>query len=309
MPPGYWIGVDGGGTKTVGIVLTEKQELVAEVRGEATNFNSIGYAAARVHLHQIINALLERASLPAGQITGIGLGMSGVSRVEDKSVIASWVAEVLPGINCTVDNDAIMALAAANGGELFGIVVVSGTGMIVIGTNRSGQRRRVGGWGALLGDQGSGFAIGSAALKAIADAEDKLTMSTQLRDVILSHLGLSSPRELESWAHKEITWARFAALAPLVTDCALQGDIVSCRIIERSAVMLGKSVKAVAHQLGMNAAPFPCLFTGGNLVLGSLLSRHLADYLRKHLPNAHIDQRPVNPAVGAAQAAMYQTNH
>ncbi len=306
MPSHYWIGIDGGGTKTTGILLDEQQQLVAEVRGESTNFNSIGQAAARLHLHQIIENLLAHESVSVSQVAGIGLGISGVSTPADKNVVASWVADALPGTPCEVDNDAIMALAAANGGDLFGIVVVSGTGMIVIGVNRSGQRRRVGGWGPLLGDQGSGFAIGSAALKAIADAEDGLGGPTLLTEVILSHLKLNTPRELETWAYAEYKWARFAALAPLVTQCAQQGDAVSCAIMERSAAILGKSIEVVAQQLGMSAEPFPCLFTGGNLAPNNLLSQRLVQYLRDQTPNASIDQRLLNPAIGAAQFAVCQ---
>jgi N-acetylglucosamine kinase-like BadF-type ATPase len=100
-----------------------------------------------------------------------------------------------------------MTLAVATSGDLSGVVVVSGTGMIVIGVNRSGERQRAGGWGALLDERGSGFAIGSAALKAVANAEDGLGMPTQLTAVVLSYLQLSAPRERERWTYADYNWA------------------------------------------------------------------------------------------------------
>jgi N-acetylglucosamine kinase-like BadF-type ATPase len=164
MTTGYWIGIDGGGTKTLGVLLDERQNVRAEVREDSTNFNSVGDQLARLHLRQIILGLLDKGGLSAAEIAGIGLGISGVSRPEDREMIGTWVAEVLPEIPCLVENDALMALAAANDGDLFGVVVVCGTGMIVIGVDRAGERGRAGGWGALLDERGSGFAMGSAPL-------------------------------------------------------------------------------------------------------------------------------------------------
>ena len=87
-----------------------------------------------------------------------------------------------------VENDAIMALAAANEGDLFGMVVVCGTGMIVIGVDRTGERGRAGGRGRSWMSGGSGFAIGSDALRAVASAEHGLGAPTLLTEAVLSHL-------------------------------------------------------------------------------------------------------------------------
>lgn len=304
MLPRYWIGIDGGGTKTLGVLLNEQRRTLAELRGESTNFNSVGVAQAQVHLRQLIVGLLQESGLSAHRIAGIGLGVSGVSRQEDEQMIASWVEGILPGTPCLVDNDAIMALAAATDGDLFGVVVVSGTGMIVIGVNRSGQRQRAGGWGALLDEQGSGFAIGNAALKAVASAEDWIGESTQLTDAVLRHLQLSTTRELERWTYADYNWARFAALAPLVSRCAAQGDTISRSILEACATALSRSIHIVARRLGMHDEPFPCVFTGGNLAPGAVLTEWLTQCVVAEMPCAQIDQRRLNPAVGAAQLAQ-----
>lgn len=306
MTTSYWIGIDGGGTKTLGVLLDEQQNIRAEVRGDSTNFNSVGDELARLHLRQVILGLLDKSGLSAAQIAGIGLGVSGVSRPEDQQMVAAWVTDVLPGIPCLVENDALMALAAATDGELFGVVVVCGTGMIVIGVNRAGERRRAGGWGALLDERGSGFAIGSDALKAVASAEDGLGAPTLLTEAVLSHLHLTSPRELERWTYTDYDWARIAALAPLVSQCAVQGDTVSGTILEASAIALCRSVRVVAERLGMKDAPFPCVFMGGNLTAGAPLIAWLTQLLHTEVHCAHIDTRQLSPAVGAALLAQRQ---
>jgi N-acetylglucosamine kinase-like BadF-type ATPase len=306
MTTGYWIGIDGGGTKTLGVLLDERQNIQAELRGDSTNFNSVGGELARVHLRQLIIGLLDKAGVSAAQIAGIGLGVSGVSRPEDQQMVATWVADVLPDIPCLVENDALMALAAATDGDLFGVVVVCGTGMIVVGVNRAGERRRAGGWGALLDERGSGFAIGSDALKAVASAEDGLGAPTMLTEAVLSHLHLSSPRELERWTYTDYNWARIAALAPLVSQCAVQGDAVSGSILEASAIALCRSVRVVAERLGIEDTPFPCVFMGGNLRPGAPLIESLTQHLRTEVHCARVDTRQLSPAVGAALLAQRQ---
>jgi N-acetylglucosamine kinase-like BadF-type ATPase len=306
MSPRYWIGIDGGSTKTVGVLLDERQQTHAEARGDSTNFNSVGEAQARENLHAIIIGLLGQSGLAASQIAGIGLGISGVSRQQDAQMIANWVAEVLPGTPCLVENDAIIALAAATGGDLFGVVIVSGTGMIVIGVNRAGQRQRSGGWGALLDERGSGFAIGLAALQAVASTEDGLGAPTLLTEAVLSHLKLNAPRELERWTYADTNWARIAALAPLVSACAAHGDAVSRAIVDESARALSRSIEVVARRLSMHDAPFPCVFTGGSLLPGALLTERLTEYIHAEVPCAQIDPQARSPAVGAAQMARLQ---
>lgn len=304
MSPRYWIGIDGGGTKTSGVLIDESGRPLADVRGDSTNFNSVGEAQAQDNLRRIVVELLEGSGLNAAQIAGIGLGISGVSRPEDAQMVGVWAADVLPDAACLVENDAVIALAAATGGDLFGVVVVSGTGMIVIGVNRAGQRQRAGGWGALIDAHGSGFALGMEALRAVANVEDGLGEATLLTEAVLSYLGLSSARDLERWTYADTEWARIAALAPLVSACAAQGDAVSRAIVDKSAAALSRAIFVVAQRLGMIDTAFPCVFTGGNLQHGALLTERLTEYIHTDVPCAQIDGRVLSAAVGAAQMAQ-----
>lgn len=296
------LGVDGGGTKTICVVLAGDQTVIGTGRAGSTNRNSVGDAAARANLAEAITLALQAAGCKVQAVGAIGLGIAGVDRAGERAVIAAWVAELLPGVPTLIDNDALVALASGTGGDLYGVVVISGTGMIVYGVDRAGQRRRAGGWGPLIGDLGGGYDLGRAALRAVADATDGIGPPTALQTAVLSHLGLTEPPAIIPWAYAEISWARIAALAPLVTACAQQGDRVANAILDQAAADLATTVGAVVQGLQLADQSFPLILAGGNLRPG-LLSERLIPRLQAMAPHAQIAHPPVEPAVGAALLA------
>jgi len=297
-----FIGIDGGGTKTAGVIVDGEGRTLARQQAGSTNFNAVGPDRARQHLAELIAALLASANLTPMAVHGAGLGMSGVGRADDRARVAAWMETILPGVPCFVDNDAVIALAAATGGTLYGVVIVSGTGMIVVGIDRSGRRRRAGGWGPLIGEPGGGFAIGAAGLKAVAEAADAISPPTALTAALLDHLQVSTPEGLIAWAYREVTWARFAALAPLVVRCAEQGDASAAQILVDAADALARAAAAVVHGLELAAQPFPFVLTGGNLQPGPLATL-LMPRLSAIAPAARIVAPQVEAAVGAALLA------
>jgi N-acetylglucosamine kinase-like BadF-type ATPase len=301
----YFIGVDGGGTKTLGVLIDASSARLAEVRMESTNLHAVGPALAQQRLLALIDALLAQAGVAPQELAAIGLGMSGVGRPSDRAQVTGWMQARFPAAACFVDNDAVTALAAATGGDLFGIVVISGTGMIVFGVDRQGRRQRAGGWGPLIGEPGGGFSLGAAALNAVAEAADAIGPPTLLTAALLEHLGLAEPSDLVGWAYADVSWARFASLAPLVVQCAQAGDAVSAAILDRAAAALAQRVVAVMKGLGLGETIFPCVLAGGNLAPG-LLAARLAEHLRVLAPRAQIMRSQVDAAVGAAWLARTQ---
>jgi N-acetylglucosamine kinase-like BadF-type ATPase len=303
----YYLGVDGGGTKTTGVLIDATGTVRAQMRTESTNLHAVGAATARQRLLALADALLAQAQVPVAELAGVGLAMSGVGRPAEQREVTGWMQEHFPAAACFVDNDAVAALAAATGGALFGIVVISGTGMIVVGIDRAGRRQRAGGWGPLIGEPGGGFALGVAALNAVAEAADALGPPTLLTAVLLEHLGLANPADLVGWAYVDVSWARFAGLAPLVVQCAQSGDAVSNAILDRAADALAQRVLAVIKRLDLEEASFPCVLTGGNLAPGPLAER-LTDRLHQRAPHAQVIRPQVDAAEGAAWLAKAQVD-
>ncbi len=297
------LGVDGGGTKTSCVAVDRQGKVVGQGRAASSNRNSVGDDQARANLYQAMAEALQQATGHAQAVMAICLGMAGVDRAPERALVTSWVEQRLPGVPILLYNDALIALAAGAAGDLYGVVVISGTGMIVYGVNQAGKQQRAGGWGALLGDHGSGYAIAIAALTAIANATDNLGPPTALQPLLLDHLHVATPQALIGWAYSDITWSRFAALAALVVQCATAGDTVAQQIIEQAAIDLAAAVAAVAQGLDMANEAFPLVQAGGNLRPG-LLSDRLGAHLTLIVPQASLIYPQIEPALGAALLAL-----
>lgn len=311
------IGLDGGGTKTTVVVVEAATPLPADTahaaelpllgraQGGSTNWNSVGVSTAHANWLQTIQGALAAAGGTLDDVAAICIGMSGVDRPNDRAQVQQWLDDLLPGIPAQIVNDAVIALASGTAGELFGVVIISGTGMISLGFNRSGERVRAGGWGALLGDGGSGYALGAAVLRAATWAADGRAPETALLPAVLEFLHLDHPDQLVRWAYDDIAWARFAQLAPLAARFADQGDPAALAIVEQGAADLAIAVETVARRLRLADTEFPLVTAGNNLRPSRLLDT-LKQRLQPRLPLVRFVQPVAEPVVGAALLALHQ---
>lgn len=297
------LGIDGGGTKTACVILNSQQSILAQVRVGSCNRNSVGDRKAQENLSQGINNALQAAGCDRDAIAAACVGMAGIDRPNERALVTGWLETLLPNVPLTLYNDALIALASGTNGDLCGVAVVSGTGMIVYGINRVGQIQRAGGWGPLFGDKGSAYAIGAAALAAVAHATDGLGPTTVLDGALRDYLDLSTPQALIPWAYSDLSWARIAELAPVVVECAQQKDPVAGSIIAEAAVDLAAAVELVVRGLGMLAEPVPIVLSGGNLAPG-LFSSLVQQHINSLIPHAQLIRPAIEPAVGAAQLAL-----
>jgi N-acetylglucosamine kinase-like BadF-type ATPase len=301
------LGLDGGGTKTVCVALTPAGMIIGEGRSGSSNRNSVGDGAARANLATAIRSALQVANGQPQDVAALCAGLAGVDRPPERALVTEWLRELLPGVCPIIENDALIALASGTHGDLFGIVVISGTGMIVYGVDRYGQRQRAGGWGALLDAQGSGYAMGMAALQAIAQATDGMGPPTLLQTTILRQLGVEQPQALIAWTYRELAWARFAELAPLVIQCAEAHDSVADQIVTQTVNVLANAVSAVMRKLHLEAVTFPLVLAGGNFQ-STLLRGRLTQRIEQLAAQAQVIHPAVEPAVGAAWLALKQVD-
>lgn len=311
MPTPLVLGLDGGSTKTACVAIALETPLTSDAaslpvlgrsQSGASNWNSVGPETARRNLEQALTDAAHAAGGSLADVVAVCVGMSGVDRLEDRARAQAWLDALLPGRTIVLDNDAVVALACGTGGDRYGVVIISGTGMIALGFNRAGARVRAGGWGALLGDGGSGYAIGTAVLAAATWAADERGPATLLLPTVLVTLGLERPEALVRWAYDRVEWQRFAELAPLALACAAQGDAVAQAILERAVDDLGIAVETVARRLAFTAT-FPLVTAGGVLRPGPIQSA-LAQRFATTLPLAEVRHPTVEPALGAALLAL-----
>lgn len=245
----FLIGIDGGATKTKGIITTEDGSEIGTVVGGSTNQYTNTIDLVKWNLQHIIDHLLDKAQATPNDVRGICLGLAGVDKPADAKRIYNLVSTILPQSDINVVNDSIIGLF---GGCLkpYGIIVISGTGSIAYGQNREGDYFRSGGWGHILGDEGSGYAIALEGMRAVCRAADGRSRQTLITDFILRALRLKKPIELMDWV-KEIGGdkAKISNLAPLVFKAYEKGDAVARKILKEQANELVVTVQAVYRSL------------------------------------------------------------
>jgi N-acetylglucosamine kinase-like BadF-type ATPase len=231
--------------------------------------------------------------------------MAGVDRPEDRPLIQGLVHEFLPQAECSPVNDGIIALM---GGALkpFGVIVISGTGSISFGVNRAGQRARAGGWGHILGDEGSGYQIALRALRAVCRAHDGRTPATKLTQIVLEHFGFDRAEQLLGWT-KEIQGAKaeIAALSRLVHQANEQGDATAAAILREEADELAMAVGAVADKLFEKPeTDWEVIVAGGNLRKSESFFQLFQAAVAKRLPGINVVQPRSEPVEGAVLYAL-----
>jgi N-acetylmuramic acid 6-phosphate etherase len=279
-----YLGIDGGGTRTVAL-LTQADMVLGRGEGRPSNLQVIGVSAALAALDETVDRAFAAARIRRRPVHAACLGLAGAGRAEDQAVIRAWAERARLAETVIVQADTSLLLAAGTP-DGWGAALVAGTGSMAFVKDRTGRTARAGGWGHLLGDEGSGYALAVNALRAIAQAADGRAPATALTERFLSVLGIAGPPGLIGAVHRAgLDRAALAALAPLVLQTAADGDAVADGIVEHGAEQLAAAVIAAARQLDLGPDPLPLALAGGVLlaspeyrerVLQSLASRSLA---------------------------------
>lgn len=295
----YFVGVDGGGTRTRAVVINENEFALGRAEGGA----SIVDPRAPDRSAEVITATILEATQRAGvplPCDGVWVGVAGAGRETVRTGLQMELDRLSLGGRLEVGTDVEAAFEDAFGGEP-GILVVSGTGSIGWGRSEAGVVGRVGGWGSLLGDEGSGYAIGLEALKRVARDVDGRGAQTRLEEAFLEALGLPDVQELAHWA-TEASKADIASLVPVIADCTREGDAIAGEILVDAVEELEGHVLTLLDNLGPWSAKPSVALTGGLLDPGGPLRRGMESMLRQHRIN--LVPRKLDPAMGAAKRAL-----
>lgn len=266
-PDALYLGIDGGGTATRAVVV----DCGGVVRGRGTaggaNQEVIGADAAAEAIHAAARAALAEAGAEP-PVRAAWIGLAGVDSLDAAEVLRPVLAPLAGHLRIT--NDGELPLGALPGGV--GVALIAGTGSVVLGRNAAGRTARAGGWGHIFGDEGSGYALGVAALRAIARAADGRGEPTALTPAVLRVLEVDMPTALIARVHH--TWDRpeIARLALLVVAAAEAGDDVARAILLQAAGELADQVRAVMRARALDGpaggdhAQIPLALGGGMLL-------------------------------------------
>jgi len=291
------VGIDAGGTKTVGLLADAEGRVLAEARGAGANLQTHGELQVEKVFDGVLEALTGGSALDA-----LCLGIAGVDRPGDEALVRGILRRLGHRERARVVNDAVIALVAG-APERFGIVILSGTGSIAYGVDRAGAVARSGGFGSLLADEGSAYWLGRATLRAAVRAADGREPDTLLRSLVLADLGVASVSELVPLVYEEpgLPKHRIAALAHLVERAASSGDPAAGRLLDRGAAELALGARAVAQRLQLQP-PFPVVLAGGAFKACPGLVTRLEAGLG--LPGAELRHLREEPARGAVVLAL-----
>ncbi|AFZ02656.1 N-acetylglucosamine kinase [Calothrix sp. PCC 6303] len=336
----YILGIDGGGSKTVCVLMDIQGKIWGRGEAGASNYQTIGVSAT----FQSIEAAIFSATAEAlGKIehrinnlsdkikvTAICLGLAGVARIQDREVVESIVADLQISLNFCVEweldlrrkiiicHDALIALVGGIGNDI-GIVVAAGTGSIIFGINQQGITKRVGGWGYLLGDEGSAYKIAVTGLQMAMQFYDGRGKATSLLKGFQSYLKLQNMEDSvevvyrSGWGVKEI-----AGLAIIVDNAAVEGDEIANQIIDEAVRELVKATSVVIDALGFSLHSqvnkqesndiFEIVTVGSVWQSKSRMRERFIQSVTTIYPNAKIILPRFEPAYGAALLGLKRLN-
>ena len=304
-PDKLFLGIDGGGTRTVALLATPGTNGCWRVlgRGEAgpSNQQVVGIEAALAALDHAAAEAFATAGLSRRSARAAYLGLAGAGRPDDQAIIHDWAKRNHLADAVEVIEDAALLLAAGTP-EGWGVAVVAGTGSMAFARSAVGRTARAGGWGHLLGDEGSGYAIAVAGLRAAARAADGRGPATSLTDRLLAAYGLTRPQELIGVVYPGCDRTSIAALAPAVLEEA-ERDPVADEIARSAATELAVAAGAAAHSLGLGAT-FPLALAGGLLVSSAGYRQRFLDALTARGITAGPVGLVTEPAEGAVRLAL-----
>ena len=293
---GLVVGIDAGGTKTRAFAVDRAGEVVGRGAGGGGNLLSSPDPQGS------IGAALAEA-LGGRDAIAIVLSCAGGDRKADRERGREILARVAPaGAQLLVTHDALAALYAGNPAGC-GIVLISGTGSIAYGRNGEGDEDRAGGWGHLVGDEGSAVWCGLEALRAVAHAVDGRGAATRLVALLLQELGVDEFADVlpHLYGRPHPAPAIGAATRALAVAAA-EGDALANGILQRGAVALARAASVVAVSLALPGGPV--YLAGGAFETLPALQRLVRLELLGMLPRATVEPVREEPAMGAARMAM-----
>ena len=297
-----FIGIDGGGTKTVGLLADQAGHIITKAESGASNYHAVGEEQTKLVLADVTSQLIADAGAALESCIHC-LGLAGVASPVDRQVIGRICDEIGLPENRILTHDARIALVGG-AEESSGVIIIAGTGSIVYGTDIAGREAQAGGWGHLLGDEGSGYDIARRALQAVSRAADGRGVPMQLSALILDALEFSQPRNLIPWMHS-VGKDKVAQLAGVVFHAANANDSVAQGILDEAADELVLAARVVIDKLRFSQ-PFNLVLSGGIFSHQPTFVALLRNRLDNLAPDARVCLPKREPAYGAVLLAMSQ---
>ena len=300
----YFLGIDGGGTKTHALVADENGQALGFAHGGPGSWEAAGYVGLSASLGDVANRALLAAGITANQVDAAGLGLAGYDwpSQENAHIQAITTAGIKPPFRLV--NDTILGIIAGSR-EGWGIAIVSGTGCNCRGISNDHQHqgRVVGGAGTWSGEAAGGADILARAMRAVTYEWNKRGPATGLSQAFLAQTGAKDLDELIEGVYL----ARYPfdpGLVLLVFEAAHSGDMQALEVLRWAGQELAGMAVGVVNQLALNSAQFDVVLIGSIFDGHPLIKQSLSESLMRSAPGARLVRLSVPPVVGAVLLAM-----
>jgi N-acetylglucosamine kinase-like BadF-type ATPase len=297
----YVLGLDGGGTKSDALLVGEDGTAVAQALGGSTNMQVVGAQKAAETIATLIKDCCAKQGCKSSEIGAVVLGLAGAGRESDRTELLNQLQSVAAAQtiilnNVIIETDARIAIEAAFAGSS-GIVVIAGTGSIGLYRTDDQQFHRAGGWGRILGDEGSSYAIARDALAAVMLAYDGRGPQTSLTAKALDYFQVTTPEELITKIYYDkIDIQVFTSRVFRAYD---EGDTVAKEILEKNADALVKIVQTLISK-GKERKRYPVVLMGGLLDKENAYSKLVKEKMTQSVPNILLMKSKFPTVFGAA---------
>ncbi|MFO7634509.1 MAG: BadF/BadG/BcrA/BcrD ATPase family protein [Caldilinea sp.] len=299
----FFLGIDGGGTKTQVAICDEGGCVLGAGLGGASGIDSVGADAATVSIGAAVAAARAQAGLPDAPFASVFFGMAGVVSESDRDIVRDVAQRLQLGDAIHVDHDIRISLAGGLSGRP-GIALIAGTGSSCFGMNAAGERWQSGGWGHIISDEGSSYWFGSNAIRLAMGAFDG-RWQTALLEPVRERLELASMLDIHYRLYTQgVSKTEIAGFAPLVMEASVAGDKMAQQLIRQGVQDLAQMVAAVARRLGWQDASCEVTLTGGLWRAGEPVLAPFRAALAEMLPQARIVMPELPPVLGACVLAL-----
>jgi glucosamine kinase len=283
------VAVDTGGTKTAAWLVDatdpSAHRLLGQARTSAGNPLGVGFEQSTLAIRDAITQARQSASVPTEGAAYAILSIAGAANRDMTRKFIAWGQSIGLARKIAIVSDVLPILAAGTP-DCCGVALISGTGSSAYGRAANGPAKRCGGWGFLMGDEGSGYAIGRAALQHTLRNLEAGATGTGLADAIARKLNAKSVTELTRAVYSDNDPRHaIAAFAPQVCAAAENGDPEACKILDAAAVDLAELAARTAHAVGVADSGFPLAVSGGVL----MSSPRLQNQLKSELASRNLD--------------------
>ena len=298
----FLLGIDGGATKTLAAVLDVEHGTLHLGQGGPSNQDAVGVGAAGKALFDAADGALAGAGIADGELDAAVLAVAGT----DTDAVLAYVRGERSR-EWIVVGDVVGAWATATGAQP-GVGAIAGTGSNVFGVGRVGEETRAwraGGWGHLLGDEGSGYWLGVQSIKAALRDRERSGPETALSEAAVEFFGVSSVEVLATLVYSApLTKSEIAAFAIVTAQLAERGDAVARELYERGAAELAQQIAAVIECTGLRGA-FPVGLIGSAYKAGAVFVEPLTRAIHALAPEAEVAVVEMAPVGGSLLLAAH----